>query len=283
MENLNKYSELILSNGIKMPVVGIGTHGIESDECKVDCIKLALKSGYRLIDTARYYKNEKSIGKALISFGLLREEYFLTTKLKWDKYTREDVLKAIDRSLLDLGRSYVDLFLVHWPYESEDNEEAKEIRKQTWRAMEEIYKAGKAKAIGVSNFSIELLEELLDYAYIDPVVNQVEFHPFLYQKELLDFCKENDVVLQAHTPLVQGKKMNHPIIVELAEKHNRTPAQVLLRWSLQHGCSIIPKSEKEDHIEENIDIFDFELAESDMSLLDGLNEDLRLINSPFEK
>src|SRR3989338_9770994 len=280
MEKLNLDSRIILNNGIKIPVIGIGTFRIEDGELATNDIKWALEAGYRLIDTATIYKNEEGVGKAIGKSGIPREQIFVTTKLWNIDQGYENTLKAINVSLTKLGLTYVDLYLVHWPTASPDNKTSINKREETWKAMEEIYKSGKTKAIGVSNYTIRHLEEMKKYADIFPAVDQVEFHPFLYQKDLLEYCKQNDIVLQAHSPLASGNISRSELITDIAKKYHKSNAQILLRWSLQHGVIPIPKSIHKERIAANINVFDFELSGEDMVKLDGLNENLRFRSNP---
>ena len=206
------------------------------------------------------------MGRALRESGIKREDVFITTKV-WNSHQGYDsTLYSCEGSLGRLGLSYVDLYLIHWPVQG--------LGDETWRAMIKLWRQGKARAIGVSNYSIRELNELIDKSDIVPAVNQVEFHPFLYQEELLRFCKNNKIQLEAYSPLTRGKRLNHPNILELAKKYNKTPAQVLIRWSLQHNVIVIPKSIHEARIKENSQVFDFQLEPKDMKLLDSLNENL---------
>jgi methylglyoxal/glyoxal reductase len=206
------------------------------------------------------------VGRALRESGIRRDDVFITTKV-WNSHQGYDsTLKACEGSLGRLGLSFVDLYLIHWPVQGFGDE--------TWRAMIKLLHQGKARAIGVSNYSIRELNELLHKSDIVPAVNQVEFHPFLYQEELLGFCKNNKIQLEAYSPLTRGKRLNHPNILELAKKYDKTPAQVLIRWSLQHDIIVIPKSIHEARIKENSQVFDFQLEPKDMKLLDSLNENL---------
>src|SRR3989338_6563972 len=280
MNKLNLNSKIILNNGLKMPIIGFGTYKITEGEDIEHAVKSALDVGYRLIDTAKIYRNEEGVGRAIKESGIKREEIFITTKLWNPDQGYESALRAIDESLAKLGLSYVDLYLVHWPTASPDNKTSINKREETWKAMEEIYKSDKAKAIGVSNYTITHLEEMEKYAHIPPVVDQVEFHPFLYQKDLLEYCKENSIVLQAHSPLASGNISRSELITSIAKKYHKNNAQILLRWSLQHGVIPIPKSIHKERIEENINVFDFELSEKDMVRLDGLNENFRFRSSP---
>ncbi len=280
MDKLSLNSKITLNNGTKIPVIGFGTYKIlEGDEI-VSAVKTALRYGYRLIDTAKIYKNEEGVGRAIRESGISREDIFVTTKLWNLDQGYETALKAIDESLNKLGLEYVDLYLVHWPTSDAEALESSNKREETWKAMEEIYKSGKAKAIGVSNFTVKHLEEMKKYANVLPTLNQVEFHPFLYQEELLNYCKENNIVLNAYRSLTNGQMINNEAIGNIAKKHFKSNAQILIRWCLQHGCITLPKSIHEEHIKENIDVFDFELTREDMSILDGLNENFRLSPDP---
>ena len=255
-----------LNNGVEIPYLGLGVYQSPPGEITLRAVRYALKIGYRQIDTAELYGNEKDVGRALRESGIRREDVFITTKV-WNSHQGYDsTLYACEGSLGRLGLSYVDLYLIHWPVQG--------LGHETWRAMIKLFHQGKARAIGVSNYSIRELNELLDKSDIVPAVNQVEFHPFLYQEELLRFCKNNNIQLEAYSPLTRGKRLNHPNILELAKKYNKTPAQVLMRWSLQHNVIVIPKSIHEVRIKENSQVFDFQLEPKDMKLLDSLNENL---------
>jgi methylglyoxal/glyoxal reductase len=240
-------------------------------------VKYALKIGYRHIDTAMVYGNEADVGTALRESGVRRDEVFITTKL-WNsnQVGYDSTLQECERSLRRLGLTYVDLYLIHWPVQGNSSNSI-----EVWRAMVSLLREGKARAIGVSNYTIDDLKEILQDSdvVVVPAVNQVEFHPFLYQKELLGFCEKNTIQLEAYSPLTRGKRLNHPTILAVAKKYgNKTPAQVLIRWSLQHGLVVIPKSIHEDRIRENSQVFDFKLAREDMKLLDSLNENLQKVS-----
>jgi methylglyoxal/glyoxal reductase len=253
-----------LNNGVEIPYLGLGVYQSPPGEITLRAVRYALKIGYRQIDTAELYGNERDVGRALRESGIRREDVFITTKV-WNSHQGYDsTLYACEGSLGRLGLSYVDLYLIHWPVQG--------LGDETWRAMIKLLHQGKARAIGVSNYSIRELNELLEKSDIVPAVNQVEFHPFLYQEELLRSCKNNNIQLEAYSPLTRGKRLNHPKILELAKKYNKTPAQVLIRWSLQHNVIVIPKSIHEARIKENSQVFDFQLEPKDMKLLDSLNE-----------
>jgi diketogulonate reductase-like aldo/keto reductase len=259
-----------LNNGVEIPLFGLGTWELTEGDIVVDAVRWAIGSGYRHIDTAWVYRNEKGVGQGLKvsmeEFGLNREDIFITTKLWVDSFQYEKALKAFDRSLTYLGLDYVDLYLLHWPEPV--------YRKEAWKALELIYKEGKAHSIGVSNYYQHHLDELLNEADIIPAVNQVEFTPYLYLKELKEYCENKGIKIEAYSPLTRGRKLNDPKLVEIANKYNKSSAQILLRWGLQHNVMEIPKSTKESHIVENSRIFDFIISEEDMNFLDNFNENL---------
>lgn len=263
-----------------MPRIGLGVYQSKEGREVKQAIAYALAAGYRHIDTAKIYGNEEGVGEAVHASGIPREDIFITTKLWNSDQGYDSALRAIDGSLARLSVEYVDLYLIHWPFTGSVVRGNK--REETWKAMEEIYKAGKAKAIGVSNYTIKHLEEMRTYATVEPAVNQVEFHPFLYQKELLEYCEGRDIALEAYSPLMQGKHLMDEHISAIAQTYNKTNAQVLIRWSLQHGCIVIPKSVHKERIEENIDVFDFELKDADMRALDALNADHRVSWDPTD-
>ncbi|MRG86843.1 aldo/keto reductase [Salinibacillus xinjiangensis] len=258
---------LTLHNGVKIPKVGLGVYKVEKGTEAVDTVKSALDIGYRSIDTAAFYDNEKEVGQAIRESGVKREDIFVTTKVWNTDQGYENTLNAFEESFQKLGLDYIDLYLVHWPVTGK--------YKDTWRALEELYDQGKVRAIGVSNFHIHHLEELMKDAKIKPMVNQVEFHPQLFQKELLDYCKSNDIRLEAWGPLGRSRYLDDPVLEELAKKYNKTPAQIIIRWDYQHDIITIPKSTKSHRQKENADIFDFELTEKDMNKIDELNRDYR--------
>jgi diketogulonate reductase-like aldo/keto reductase len=256
-----------LRGGVEMPLLGLGVWQAAAGAETRDAVAEALRVGYRLVDTARAYRNEADVGAAIRESGLPRREVFVTTKLWNADHGYDRSLHAIDKSLASLGLDQVDLYLVHWPVEG--------IRHETWRGMERILEDGKARAIGVSNYTVRHLDELLEHARIPPAVNQVEFSPFLHQRELLGHCVRHGILLEAYGPLVRGRKMTHPVLEGIARRHGRTPAQVLLRWGLQHEVVVIPKSVRPERIRENADLYGFELDAADMATLDGLDEGYR--------
>ena len=259
----------LLNNGVKIPRLGLGVYQAPSGESTLRAVKYALKIGYRHIDTAWLYGNEIDVGRAIRESGIEREEIFITTKVWNSDQGYQSTLAACDRSLKRLGFPYVDLYLVHWPVEGQSI--------GTWRAMVQLLREGKTRAIGVSNYDIFHLQEIFQNFDVIPTVNQVEFHPFLFQEKLLEFCKSSNIQLEAYSPLTRGQRLNHHILVGLAKKYGKSSAQILIRWNLQHGLVVIPKSIHENRIRENIQVFDFQLEETDMKLLNSLNEDLHTI------
>ncbi|CRK84991.1 aldo/keto reductase family oxidoreductase [Neobacillus massiliamazoniensis] len=261
-----------LHNGVKMPWFGLGVYKVQEGEEALQSVKAAIKAGYRSIDTAALYQNEESVGQAIRESGVPREELFITTKV-WNTDQRNDsVLEAFEISLKKLGLDYVDLYLVHWP--------VKEKYKQTWKVLEKLYKEGRIRAIGVSNFKIHQLEDLMSVAEVKPMVNQVELHPLLAQPELRNYCKKQGIQIEAWAPLGQGRMLEHPVINEIASKYNTSTAQVILRWDLQNEIVTIPKSVKESRIIENADIFDFALSAEDIEKINALNENKRFGADP---
>jgi len=263
---LNIGTRAKLNNGVEMPILGLGTWRLSSGEAR-EAVLHAFEAGYRLIDTAKLYGNEKDVGQAVKESGLPREEIFITTKLWQEDHGYENALRAFEHSLRALGLGYIDLYLIHWPGGGK--------RAATWKAMENLLANGKCRAIGVSNYTITHLKELLENCEVVPAVNQVEFHPWLFQRDLLDFCLENDIRLEAYSPLTHGKRLNDPEPVRLGKKYHKSPAQILIRWGLQHKVVEIPKSSKRERIFENADIFDFDIHEEDMLFLDDMHEKLR--------
>jgi diketogulonate reductase-like aldo/keto reductase len=261
-----------LNNGLDMPWLGLGVWQMNDGREVEEAIHAALEYGYRSIDTAAVYGNERGVGQAIRSSGILRKDIFLTTKV-WNRDQRDKrILPAFEESLVRLETDYVDLYLVHWPVKGHYQE--------TWEEMEKIYETGRAKAIGVSNFMIHHLEDILSNSSTTPAVNQVEFHPHLLQPELLSYCLENQIQVEAWSPLMQGQIMEETTILQMAEKYNRTAAQLVLRWNLQHEVVTIPKSIKPERIEENSKIFDFEISQDDMKTIDKLDRFRRVGPDP---
>lgn len=257
-----------LSNGVKMPNFGLGVWQIADGEMTSSAVKEAIKAGYALVDTAAVYENEDGVGNGLK--GINRESIFVTTKVWNADQGYDTTLKACDKSLKRLGLKYVDLYLIHWPVAGR--------LADTWKAMEKICSDGLAKAIGVSNFTEYHIKEIYKTANIKPMVNQIEVHPLLFQKQLIGFCRSENIAVQAYSPLGRGKTLNNPIIVSLAEKYGKSPAQIVLRWHLQNNILIIPKSSKAERIKENANIFDFVLSTEDMAKMDAINENREIMD-----
>ncbi|MBZ4016037.1 aldo/keto reductase [Streptomyces purpurogeneiscleroticus] len=271
---MSKVPHITLNNGVTMPQLGFGVWQIPDDEA-FTAVGHALEAGYRSIDTAAIYGNEEGTGKALAASGIARDELFVTTKLWNTEQGYDSTLRAFDTSLAKLGLDYVDLYLIHWPLPARDT------YVDTYKAFEKIQADGRAKAIGVSNFQPPHLQRLLNETSVVPAVNQIELHPELQQAETRAFHAEHDIATEAWSPLGQGKGLlENATIGKLAEKHGKTPAQVVLRWHLQLGNVVIPKSATPSRIKENFDVFGFELTAEDMETLAGLNADKRLGPDP---
>lgn len=267
-------STVALRGGVRMPLLGLGVwQSAPGDETR-QAVLAALRVGYRLVDTARAYRNEEDVGAAIRESGLPRDEVFVTTKLWNSDHGFDSTLRACDESLRRLGLERLDLYLVHWPVQR--------LRHETWRAMERLLSDGRTRAIGVSNYTIRHLDELLARASTPPAVNQVELHPFLQQRALLDHCRVHRIHVQAYGPLVRGHRMDHPVLARLAARHGRTPAQILVRWGLQQGISTIPKSVQPDRIRDNADVYGFELDREDLEALEALDEGYRTSWDPTD-
>ena len=269
-----------LSNGQTIPVVGFGTWQTPDGDVAEASVLAALKAGYRHIDTAAAYKNEESVGRAIAKSGVPREEIFLTTKLWNDSHSYELAQKAIDTSLTKLGVDYLDLYLIHWPNPVAFRDNWKEANAGAWRAMEEAVEAGKIRSIGISNFMPHHLDALLETAKIKPVVNQIFLNPSDLQEEVVAHNKKHDILSEAYSPLGTGKIFAVEELKTLADKYGKTVAQVVLRWSLQHGFLPLPKSVTESRIIENGQLFDFELSEEDMKAIDQLKGVAGQTNDP---
>ncbi|MBX6395038.1 MAG: aldo/keto reductase [Alicyclobacillaceae bacterium] len=262
----------VLSNGVRMPWLGLGVYKVKDGDEVERAVKTAVHVGYRSIDTAAFYQNETGVGRAVRECGVPREELFITTKVWNTDQGYESTLRAFEESRKKLGMDYIDLYLIHWPVKGK--------YKETWKALEKLYKDGWVRAIGVSNFQVHHLEDLLADCEIVPMVNQVEYHPRLTQKPLLTYCREKNIQLEAWSPLMRGQILDNPVVKELAEKYQKTPAQIILRWDLEHRVVTIPKSVREERIRENAEIFDFALSPEDVAKLDGLNRDQRVGPDP---
>ncbi|MET0695333.1 MAG: aldo/keto reductase [Propionibacteriaceae bacterium] len=259
---------ITLNNGVSIPQLGFGVFQIDPAETKAATLT-ALEVGYRHIDTAEMYGNEKEVGQAVRESGLDRSEVFVTSKLNNGFHAHDAALAAFDRSIDDLGIDYLDLFLIHWPLPDVGD------YVETWRAMQEMYATGRVKAIGVSNFQVHHINRLRAETEITPAVNQIEVHPYLTNEAVRAACAEHGIAVEAWSPIAQGGVLGDPTIVRIAERLGKSPAQVTLRWHLQRGDIIFPKSVTRSRVEENFDLFDFELTGSDLTDIDGLNRDER--------
>lgn len=264
----------ILNNGYPMPSVGLGVYKI-SDEDMTKVVNAAIDAGYRAFDTAYFYDNEASLGRALKDNGVDREDLFITTKLWNDYQGYEKTFEYFNKSIENLQTDYLDLFLIHWPCEADG------LFLETYKATEELYEQGKVKAIGVCNFNVHHLEKLMAQSSIKPMVNQIEVHPYFNQQELQEFCDRHDIKVTAWMPLMRNRGLlDDPVIVKIAEKYHKTPAQVVLRWHLAHNRIIIPKSQTPKRIQENIDILDFNLELTEVAEIDALNRNARQGKNP---
>lgn len=252
-----------LNNSILMPCLGLGVYLIEGIK-SVEIFKEAIDIGYRHFDTASLYRNEKQVGEAILSSNISRKEFFVTTKI-WnsDQRGERSVKEAFYRSLELLNLDYIDLYLIHWPVLKE--------RIITWKTMEFFLDTGKVKTIGVSNYMIHHLNELLSDCSIVPAVNQIELHPYHYRKELIDYCSSHNIQIVAYSPLTKGNLLNEPELTKLTSKYDKTQAQILIRWSLQHGSVVIPKASSKSHLKENFDVFNFNISSKDMKRIDSMN------------
>lgn len=256
-----------------MPMLGLGVYdvyGLAAERAIVH----AIQTGYRLVDTASFYQNEKEVGNAIHQSGINRNEIFVTTKIWHSDQGYDSALRAYDASLKKMGLDYVDLYLIHWPI--------KQKRKDTWRALEKLYEEKRVRAIGVANYLVPFLKEMETYANMAPMVNQIEFSPWLNLQQELKYCQSKNIQLQSYTPLVRGQKFNDPVVQSLSLKHKKTPAQIILRWNLQLGVSTIPKSGNPIRIDENFNVFDFRLTDEDMTALGNLNENYRVVEDPMD-
>ncbi|MGG4131720.1 aldo/keto reductase [Paenibacillus illinoisensis] len=261
-----------LYNGVKMPWLGFGVFKVKDGEEVVEAVKTAIQAGYRSIDTAKAYNNETGVAQGIRESGVAREDLFITTKVWNSDQGYESTLAAFEASMERLELEYLDLYLIHWPVKGK--------YKDTWRALEKLHREGRIRAIGVSNFQIHHLEDLMTDATIKPAVNQVELHPLLIQSELRDYCNKHQIQIEAWSPLGQGNLLEHPLLQDIAAKYGKSPAQVILRWDLQNGIVTIPKSVTPQRIRENADLYDFELTGDEVEQINGLNENKRFGSDP---
>ncbi|HEY3388566.1 MAG TPA: aldo/keto reductase [Prolixibacteraceae bacterium] len=267
MNITNLQGTVKLVNGVEMPYFGLGVFRTEEGTEVENSVKWAIETGYRHIDTAAIYKNERGVGNAVKASGISRNELFITTKAWNDNQRTNTVMEGFEKSLELLQTDYVDLYLIHWPVKGK--------YVATWKVMEQIYRSGRAKAIGVSNFLQHHLEDIFKIAEIKPMVDQVECHPYLVQQPLIDLCRQHDVVFEAWSPIMRGAVNDIPLFIELSEKYKKSPVQIVLRWDLQKGIVTIPKSVHQERIRSNADIFDFELTGEDISRIDALERNKR--------
>lgn len=269
---MNISSKVKLNNGVEMPWFGLGVFLSKEGSEVETAVKTALRNGYISIDTAAIYNNERGVGKAIKESGIPREDIFLTSKVWNTQQGYNTTLAAFEQSLEKLQTDYLDLYLIHWPKGKRSVE--------SWKALEEIYKKGKAKAIGVSNFLVHHLEEFLPECKITPAVNQVEFHPELIQPDLLEYCQKRGIQLEAWSPIMKGRVNDIPVMQALATKYGKNPVQIVLRWDIQKGVVTIPKSVTPERIISNADIFDFELSPEDIAKIDKLDKNARIGGHP---
>ena len=269
-----------LHNGVEIPCIGFGMWQTPSDEVGVDSVKSAIRAGYTHIDTAQAYRNEGCVGKAIRELGVNRSELFITTKLWNDCHSYNLAMSSFEESLRLLGTDYVDLFLIHWPNPLLFRERWEEANAETWKAMEELYKDGKVRAIGISNFHPHHIDALLKTATVKPMVNQIRLCPGETQDDIVNYSRENGMILEAYSPLGTGKIFSVPEMQSLADKYGKSIAQICVRWSLQRGYLPLPKSVHAERIEENLKVFDFELSDEDVDMIAGLTGCVGLSGDP---
>ncbi len=265
-------TKIELNNGVEIPVLGFGTYLLNPGDEALAALDCAFGAGYRHIDTAALYGNEAEVGEAARNSGIPRQELFITTKVWNSDQGYSSTLKAFDRSLANMKMDYVDLYLIHWPLPAR--------RKETWEALLRLYDEKLCRSIGVSNYTIKHLHELLKTSPIVPAVNQVEFSLYLFQKDLLDYCSSNEIIIESYSPLTRGKKFGDRRLLEIAEKYGKTPAQILIRWALQAGTVTLPKSSNPKRIRENADVFSFNILDEDMDIMAQFNEGYRVAWDP---
>lgn len=262
---------ITLNDGNRIPLLGFGTYKATEQE-GIESVKFALQNGYRLIDTAAIYGNEIAVGKGILESGVPRKEIFVTSKVWRENLGYEETKTALEISLQKLGLEYLDLYLIHWPANAKNYENWQEVNAETWRAMEELKAAGKLKSIGVSNFWPEHFDALFQTAHVKPSVNQIEFHPGYWQPKVMEYCEDFGITVEAWSPLARGKVFKNEILKELAEKYGKSVSQICLRWCIEHDVVAIPKSTSPERILENLEIFDFELSEKDIEIIDNIPE-----------
>lgn len=269
--------KVILNNGVEIPKFGLGVFRV-SDENAIENVKKAIINGYRLIDTAAIYRNEEGVGKgikeALKETNLKREDIFITSKVWNNHLTYEETLEAYNESLRKLDLDYLDLYLIHWP--------GKDAFRESYKALETLYKEGKVRAIGVCNFEIEHIKELESFMSVKPVLNQIEFHPKLTQNKIRNYCLEKNIKIQSWSPLMQGKILDNEVLKNIANKYNKDVAQIIFKWNIHNEILLLTKTEREERLISNFDIDDFVLSDEEMDVINNLNENLRVGPDPFE-
>lgn len=262
-------THLTLNDNSKIPLIGFGTYKC-TDQEGIQSVKNAIDKGYRLFDTAAIYGNEEAVAKGIEASGIAREQLYITTKLWRTHLNYEEAKAEFNKSLEKLKLDYIDLYLIHWPANTKNYDNWQHANAESWRAMEELQAEGKIKSIGVSNFFQEHLEALFTTAKVIPAVNQIEFHPGYWQQELTDYCKAKNITVESWSPLARGKVFDNQVLKDIANQHNKSVSQICLRWVIQHNVIIIPKSTSPNRMEENLDLFDFELSQSDMEMINTL-------------
>lgn len=273
---LSIHSTLTVANGVEIPRLGLGLFRAGSDAQVRAAVHAALDAGYRLFDTAQMYNNERAVGAAIRDGGVPREQVFITSKLLNGNHGRADAIPAFDETLREMKLDYLDLFLIHWP--------VRELRHETWEVLVELQRSGRCRAVGVSNYLVRHLDELKARSETLPAVNQIEMSPYIYRhrKQVVEWCSQHQVSVEAYSPLTKGQRLSNPRLVEMAKRYGKTPAQILIRWSLQMGFVCIPKSSNPDRICENAAVFDFEIAPDDMAALEKFDENLRTSWDPTD-
>lgn len=261
-----------LANGVKMPIIGLGVFLSKEGEEVKSAVHWALEAGYRHIDTAAVYRNEQGVGEAVRSSEVDRKDVFITSKLWNSEQGYDSAFRAFDKSLQKLQTDYLDMYLIHWPVKGK--------YKESWKALEQLYNAGHVKAIGLSNFMVHHIQDILDIATVHPVLNQIEFHPRLQSPELIEFCRAHNIQVESWSPLMQGKIFALEELTNIARHYNKSVAQLVIRWNIQHGIVTIPKSVNQHRIYENFDVFDFEISPEHMKLIDALDQGQRVGPDP---
>lgn len=270
-------TRISLNNGTSIPQLGLGVYLLGPNSRSVEVMKAAVNHGYRHIDTAAFYGNEAEVGKAIRESGIPRSELYVTTKLWNNDHGYDSAIIAFERSIELMSLDYIDLYLIHWPVRA--------VRRESWRALEMLYKEGRCRAIGVSNYMVHHLEEVLEQCEVVPMVNQIEMHPFIYRyrSEVINLCLKNDICVECYSPLTKGIRLHDPDLLTTAENYGKSTAQILIRWGLQKGFVTIPKSGNLERIAENAHVFDFEIEDTDIKKLDQLNKNYSCTWDPTDE